>query len=129
MMKKRIIYAIVTAVLVAAEVLIALYVHDSFVRPYLGDMIVVWAVYCAVRVVVPKKCRMLPLYVFLFAACVEVMQLFDLAEVLGLGNKRFFRILLGSVFDAADIVCYAAGCLVLGGHELAVWKRRENRIV
>ena len=35
---KRIGYAIATVILLLIEVLIALYVHDAFVRPYIGDV-------------------------------------------------------------------------------------------
>ena len=37
---KRIGYAIATVILLLTEVLIALYVHDAFVRPYIGDVLV-----------------------------------------------------------------------------------------
>ena len=51
------------------ELIIALYVHDRIIRPYIGDMLVVVLVYCFVRVFVPRGMKRLPLYVFLFAVC------------------------------------------------------------
>ena len=60
-LKRRICYAAATVLLVITEVLIALYVHDDFVRPYVGDVLVVIAVYCAVRIFIPVKCKLLPL--------------------------------------------------------------------
>ena len=47
-MKKRILYILTTIILLAVEVLIALYGHDDFVRPYIGDILVVIAMvsYC-----------------------------------------------------------------------------------
>lgn len=95
------------------ELLIALYVHDRLVRPYLGDVLAVVLVYCFVRVIVPRGMGCLPVYVFLFAALVEVMQYFRLAELLGLSGNAAARIILGSVFDWKDIGCYGAGCLFL----------------
>ena len=50
---------------------------------------------------------------FLFAACVEVLQYFHLVEILGLQEFRAARIILGSVFDLKDIACYGVGCLGL----------------
>ena len=41
-----ILFVIITAV----EVMIALFCHGGFVRYYLGDVIVVWAVYCFVQI-------------------------------------------------------------------------------
>ena len=38
---KRLIYAALFVLLTAAEVLIGVFVHDSLVRPYVGDVIVV----------------------------------------------------------------------------------------
>ena len=117
-MRKRFAYAIMTLVLIAVEVLIALFVHDAFVRPYLGDVLVVIVLYTLIRTAIPEKYSFLPLYVFLFAAGVEVLQLLHIVEWLGLGDNPFFRVLIGSVFDLKDILCYAVGCLALGGYEL-----------
>ncbi len=113
-MNKRLIYGILTAILITVEVLIALFIHDSFVRPYVGDMLVVLVVYCLVRIFIPEGVRLLPLYVFLFAAMVEVLQYFHIVDVLGLGDSAFFRTLIGETFDIKDIVCYGLGCIILG---------------
>lgn len=121
--KLRLLYGAAFFVLMAVETLIALYVHDDMIRPYVGDMIVVLVVYCFVRIFVPVKGRLMPLYVFLFAACVEVLQYFDLVTLLGLSGSRVARIVLGSVFDVKDLACYAVGCLVLGVWEWAVRRK------
>lgn len=124
--KKRIIYFIMTVLIVFTEVMIALFVHDAFVRPYLGDVLAVAAVYSFVRIFIPEKVRLLPLYVFLFAATVEVLQMFDYVSLLGLGESRFFRILLGSVFDIKDVLCYAVGCILLGVFEIIRMLKNKN---
>ena len=49
-MKKRIFYIISFLVIFCIEVLIALYVCDNFVRPYIGDVLVVVLVYSFVRI-------------------------------------------------------------------------------
>lgn len=124
--KMRVIYAVMTLLLLVVEIIIALYVHDDFIRPYVGDGLVVMVIYFFIRIWIPEKVRLLPLYVFLFAAFVEVMQYFRLVELLGLGDSRFFRILLGSTFDFKDIICYGAGCLILGIWEW-IWKKQKKR--
>ena len=111
---KRVYYAIATLVLLAIEVLIALFVRDNFVRPYVGDMLVVVVIYAFVRIFVPEKCRLLPLWIFLFAVAVEVLQYFEIVRLLGLSNSRFMSVLIGGTFDWKDIVCYAVGCGLLG---------------
>ena len=52
-MKKRIFYIISFLVIFCIEVLIALYVRDRFIRPYVGDMLVVVLVYSFVRIFLP----------------------------------------------------------------------------
>lgn len=111
-MKKRIVYIISFIVIFCIEVLIALYVRDSFVRPYLGDVLVVVLVYCFVRIFLPTGISKMPFYVFLFACFVEVMQYFQLVEMLGITN-RAARIILGSTFDWKDIASYAVGCVLI----------------
>ena len=127
-LKLRICYAAATVLLLAVEVLIALFIHDDFIRPYIGDVLVVIAVYTFIRIIVPEKCALLPLFVFIFAVGVEVLQYFDLVTLLGLENNRFLKILLGSVFDLKDIMCYAIGCALLGIYEFGgrkLWKRNR----
>lgn len=126
-MKKRIIYAIVTFCLIVIEVLIAIFIHDKFIRPYIGDVIVVVVIYTFIRIFIPEKCHLLPLWVFIFAAGVEVLQLFHIVDLLGLGSIRFFRILIGSVFDLHDILCYAVGCMLLGVYEIIIYKIKKKK--
>ncbi len=123
-MRKRVIYGIVTVLLLVTEVLIALYVHDNFIRPYLGDVLVVVVIYTFIRIFVPQGIKLLPLYIFVFAACVEVLQYFQVVNLLHLENNVFLRILIGSVFDIKDIACYFAGCAILEVYEWSV--KREK---
>ena len=106
-------YLAASIIVFLIELIIALYVHDHIIRPYIGDMLVVVPVYCFVRVFLHGVIKRLPLYVFLFAACVEVLQFFRLVEILGLEGNAAARIILGSVFDWKDIACYGAGCLLI----------------
>lgn len=124
--KMRRFYMVLFLILMVVETVIALYVHDDFVRPYVGDILVVWVVYSFVRIVIPVKYKLLPFYVFLFAVCVEGMQYFDLISLLGLSDNRLSRIVLGSVADLKDVGCYAVGCLLLTGWEWAVLVYRGN---
>ncbi|MCH5192045.1 MAG: DUF2809 domain-containing protein [Oscillospiraceae bacterium] len=116
--KIRLAYVVATLLLMITEVLIALYVRDNFIRPYVGDVLAVILIYTFIRIFIPEKCRILPILIFIFAACIEILQYFDLVSILGVENNTFLRILLGSVFDLKDIVCYAVGCIVLGIYEI-----------
>ena len=123
-MKNSIVYAVATLFLLFTEILIALYVHDEFIRPYVGDVLVVLVLYTLIRIFLPKGCRFLPLWIFLFAVGVELLQLADIVELLGMGDNRFLRIMIGAVFDVKDIVCYAVGCILLGLYEWLGTKRK-----
>ncbi|MCI8532429.1 MAG: DUF2809 domain-containing protein [Lachnospiraceae bacterium] len=116
-MKKRIPYAFAALLLFLTEAVIALMVYDDFIRPYMGDALVVILLYCMVRTVVPEKMILLPLYVFLFACFTEFMQYLHIVERLGLQDHTFFRILIGMVFDWSDILSYGVGCMLLGVYE------------
>ena len=126
--KLRWIYGSLFAVILLAEILIALFVRDAFIRPYGGDILVTVLLCCMARIVIPDRCFLLPLWVFLFAVAVEVGQYFDYVTLLGLGNVEFFRILMGTSFSWVDILCYAAGCAVFLGCEWFLRKNGRNQI-
>lgn len=110
--------------MLVTEVLIALFIHDSFIRPYVGDVLVVAVVYFFLRIFIPEKYPWLPAAVFVFAAAVEFSQYLGLTDRLGITNP-ILRIALGSVYDTTDIVCYGIGCAFLAAYELA--RRKRNR--
>ncbi len=109
-LKIRMFYASASVVLLILEIILALFVRDSFVRPYLGDFFVVILLYCLVRIVLPEKFVWLPAAIFAFAVLVEVLQFFHIVELLHLSGSKFFRVLIGGVFDLKDILCYFFGC-------------------
>ncbi len=120
MQKSRITYAILSFILLLTEVFIALFVNDDFIRPFLGDILVVILLCCLVRVFKPHGIRLLPLYVFLFAVCVEVAQYFDYVKLLGLEGNKFFSVLMGRSFSVYDLICYAYGCAAFFAVEYAI---------
>jgi hypothetical protein len=121
---RRIKYTVAFVITLIVEVLIALFAHDSVIRPYVGDVLVVVVIYLAVSVIVPDRYRWLPIYVFLFAVVVECLQYFNLVQILRLENNMFARIIIGSVFDVMDILCYGVGCILLGIYEWIKWRGR-----
>ena len=111
MKRQRIVYAVIFTLLLLAEIGIALFVRDGFVRPYLGDVLVTVLLCCLCRVVIPKGMPALPIYVFVFAAFVEVTQYFDLVKLLGWENNILISTIMGRSFSFLDLICYGAGCL------------------
>ncbi len=127
MKSKRMRYAACFAVLLIIEIFIALFVRDNFIRPYVGDMLVTVLLCALLRIFFPEKLPLLPLYVFLFAAAVEVAQFFDIVKLLGLENIGFLSIIIGRTFSFADIICYAVGSALFFLLEM-VGKRRNNSL-
>lgn len=122
---KRFSYFLIFCSLMAVEVCIALFVHDSFIRPYVGDMLVTLLLCCMARVVIPDQVRLLPLYIFLFAACVEMGQYFDVVALMGLEDNRLISIALGRTFSWLDLVCYAVGCVAASGLDAIIGRIRH----
>ena len=121
----RIGYAIATFLILAAEVFIALYVRDAFIRPYGGDILVTLLLCCMIRIVLPRGYR-LPIAggVLVFAVLVEVGQYFGLVYLLGLGHIEFFRIIIGTGFSWWDMLCYAVGCVLFAAMDYGIGFRR-----
>ena len=106
-------YAILTLLLFVTEVLIALFVHDQFIRPYIGDFLVVILIYCFVKSFLNTPVLPTALGVLVFAYTVELLQYFRIVEVLGLQHSRAARIIIGSAFEWQDMLAYTCGILMV----------------
>lgn len=113
-------YFLYTILLFVTEVLIALYVHDQFIRPYIGDFLVVILIYCFVKSFLNTPVVPTAFGVLLFAYLVELLQYFRIVEVLGLQHSRAARIIIGSSFEWQDMLAYTMGILMV----VLVEKRR-----
>lgn len=102
------------------EFFIAVFVHDRIIRPYIGDILVIVLMYTFIKTFIKKEIRLLPVYLFVFAAFVEGMQFFDIVKILGLENNKILSIIIGSTFDIKDILCYLAGSVIL-----LIWDNRS----
>ena len=105
-------YALAAIVLLGVEICIALFVHDNFIRPYFGDVLVTVLLCCLCRAVYPRFEPAVP--VFLFAVAVECSQWLGLVKLLGL-EGTVFAVIVGTSFSWIDILCYGAGCLLFVG--------------
>ncbi len=112
-MKKRLPYIIIFVIIFIIETLIALFVHDDFVRPYIGDVIVVWLVYCFAQIILAKRFSSYAVAfgVMIFAFLVELLQKMRIVDVLGI-DSPILRTIIGTSYANADLICYAAGTAV-----------------
>lgn len=99
--------------LLLIETAIALYVHDAIIRPYVGDILVVILMYTFIRGIIPRRIKLLPAYLFVFAVVVELAQYFEIVRILNMQNNRVISTIMGSSFDIKDILCYLIGTLIL----------------
>lgn len=106
-------YFLITLLIFCVEVGIALFVRDNFVRPFLGDVIVVWFVYYFIKTFLNVKPIYIAVFTLLFSFVVEFGQYFKLVEVLGLQDYKWARIVIGTSFSWLDILCYVVGFLLL----------------
>jgi len=108
-------YFVSTLLLFLLEVLIATKLKDIFfVRAYLGDVIVVMLIYTFIKSFFEiKNNQKLILGIFIFSCLVEFAQHFNVAEKLGFQPGSLMYIVIGNSFSWIDILCYAAGCLLL----------------
>ena len=125
-MKKRWTYFLLFVILLAVEFFIGIFVHDRFIRPYVGDVIVVVVLYFLIRSIFPEKPAFLCLWIFLFAVFVEVTQIFPLVDLLGIKN-RFIRVVMGTSFSWKDMIAYIAGSAVNLIMDLRIFKNVTTR--
>ncbi|MVT45013.1 DUF2809 domain-containing protein [Chitinophaga oryziterrae] len=106
-------YFILAILLFITEILIALYLHDNFIRPYGGDFLVVILVYCMVKTCLNTPIIPTAIAVLLFAYVVEILQYFRIIAWLGLRHSRLACIILGTSFSWTDMLCYTLGIILV----------------
>lgn len=112
--KSRLIYFGLFVFLFMCEVLIAKFYFSDFVRAYFGDVLVVILLWSFVRIFIPDKIRLLPLWVFIFACLIETGQYFNYTELLGVSDNPILCTLMGTSFAWGDILSYFVGCVICG---------------
>jgi hypothetical protein len=119
-------YLILTIILFVIEVLIAVFVRDAFVRPYVGDYLVVILIYCAVRTVLNASVWKVALGVLLFSFLIETLQYFHIVNRLGLENNVVARTVIGYGFEWLDFVAYTMGILTVLAFENKKLNQRKR---
>jgi hypothetical protein len=106
-------YFYLTLILFLVEVYIAVFIKDSFVRPFIGDVLVVILIYCLARTFCSIRSSVVAFLVLIFAYSIEILQHFNLVHVLGLQRHSILAIALGSTFDWQDIGAYTIGTAII----------------
>ena len=104
------------------EVFIATFLHDRFIRPYVGDFLAVIFLYCLVKSVAPLPAGPTVLGVLLVAYALEALQYVHLLQHLGLQHVRLAALVLGSHFEWVDMVAYTLGAAL-------IWVAEKMRVL
>ena len=98
------------------EILIASFIKDDFIRPYLGDFLVVIMLYCFLMGISRFAIYKSLFIVLVFSFTIEFLQLIDIAKLLQYQAPKSIMIILGNSFSVWDLVAYLLGilsCLIL----------------
>jgi hypothetical protein len=101
------------ALIFTIEVLIALFVRDHFVRPYLGDVLVVILIYCFIKSFLRLPVFKVAVFVLVFSFTIEFLQYLEIVEKLGLEKSAIARIVIGTLFEWIDLLAYMAGTAII----------------
>jgi hypothetical protein len=110
-------YFYATILLFLIEVFIGVFVHDSFIRPFVGDILVVILIYCLLKSFWKIRPNVAIAGVFIFACMVEGLQYLNIVDKLGIRQYKLLVIILGSSFDWGDILAYALGSAIVLWYE------------
>ena len=106
-------YLFLTLLLFSVEVLIAVFIKDTLIRPFVGDVLVVILIYCFLRIFFNADYRKTAFGVLLFAFAIEILQYFDYVKLLGLENNKILSVIMGRTFELLDFAAYFVGFLLI----------------
>lgn len=102
-------YFTITLLLFAVEFIIGADFHDTIIRPYGGDFLVVILIYCIVKSFINAPVIKTALAVLVLSYLIEISQYFHLVALLGMQHSKLARIVLGTSFSFADLLAYTLG--------------------
>lgn len=126
-MKFRKSYFYLTLVLFAIEVCIAIFINDNFVRPLVGDVLVIPLIYCFLQTFGNFPVNRAIAAVFGFACAIELAQYFRLVDRLGLRQNQILATIIGTTFDWKDIIAYGIGTAIVWWFEKRYFSLRHNK--
>jgi hypothetical protein len=106
-------YFALAVLLFNVEVLIADFMHDSIIRPYGGDFLVVILVYCAIKAFIKSNLWVTAIGVLMLSFAVETGQYYHFIYKMGWENSAIARNLLGTTFRWEDLLAYTLGMVLV----------------
>lgn len=106
-------YLLAAGLLFVIEVLIALYMHDRFIRPYFGDYLVVMLIYCFVKSFFDFPVKATAIGVLLFSYLIELAQYYNIVQLMGLQHSEIASTVVGTSFEWIDLIAYTLGVITI----------------
>ncbi len=106
-------YFLLALLLFVTEVLIALYVHDQIIRPYIGDVLVVILMYYSIKAILNFPVKKTAIAVLIISFIIEGLQYLNIVEQLGLQDNKLAATVIGTSFSWVDIFAYILGFILV----------------
>ena len=107
------LYFVLSVLLFAIEILIAIFAHDRIIRPYVGDVLVVMLIYCTIKSFLNTPVLPTALYVLIFSFVIESLQYLNIVDILGLQHSKIAATVIGTSFAWIDILAYIIGTVLI----------------
>jgi hypothetical protein len=102
-------YLKISLFILIVEILIAIFMHDSFIRPFFGDFLAVILVYYFIKSFFEMSNTKIAIISISIAYILESLQYFNFLEITGLAQFKIAGVILGNSFAWADILAYTLG--------------------
>jgi Protein of unknown function (DUF2809) len=98
--------------LFVVEVLIALFMHDRFIRPFFGDFLIVIFIFYFFKSFTKINDWNLAWLSLAISYLVEILQYLNFLQYIGLSNHKLSVIVMGNSFAWEDMLAYTLGAMV-----------------
>lgn len=124
-------YTYLMLLILAVEIFIALYVRDSFIRPYFGDFLATIFVYTLIRAFATSNFYKALLVSLLISYGVEFLQAIDILSLVGIRSNTVLATVAGTSFDWGDMLAYTLGGIAIVFFEIKInhLKLRKNETI
>lgn len=102
-------YLLIALFIFGVEVLIERYFHDGFIRPVVGDFLIVVLMYYSLKSILKISSIKIACGVLLFSFTIEGLQYLQMLKYLGWQDSYWAKIVFGSAFDWRDLLAYTLG--------------------
>lgn len=117
----------ITLFLLSAEIAIALFLKDGFIRHTFGDYLVVILLYFLLRSFLNISKNILAIITLLIAFIVEFIQLTPFLKVLKLDNHTLANLIFGNTFSVSDLLAYTLGYLTILFFNSSIYENLINQ--